>query len=384
MKKFLTKALTLAVIFGISSMATFAKEYKDLPKNHWAYKQIQLLTDFDVVVGYPDGLYRPEQPVTRAEFSSMVVKAFNQEKAPITNPVQFKDFTEKDWFYGVVQRAVMFDLLKGYPNGNFNPRGTVARGHVISTIVNALTTETISNQKAKDILENSYDDYDQIPDWLIIAAGKAEILGMVVKAPGEDNYINAQRPATRAELAAFLVKMLEQAKLNPNEKLREAMRPRMGEGIVIDAADVDGYIATIPAGTVIPVMVLNKQITCKKSNVDEDFLSKLPKNLVTKEKYLLLVEGDCLNGKITDVKRGRLFVRNGFVNMQTHTITTDRNQTATLLGDAVGGYRLEGFWKTLYLKVIKGHRIVIHEGDILNLKLQKPVRIDLTNGMILE
>ena len=206
---------------------------------------------------------------------------------------------------------------------------------------------------------------------------------MVVKEPGEDNYINANRPATRAELAAFVVKMLEQAKLNPNEKLREAMRPRMGEGIVVDS-DVDGYIATIPAGTVIPIMVLNKKITCKDSNVNDDFFSKLPKNLVTKEKYLLLVEGDCLNGKITDVKRGRLFVRNGSVNMQTHTITTDRNQTAQLLGDAVGGYRLEGFWKTLYLKVIKGHRIVIHEGDILNLKLQKPVRIDLTNGMILE
>ncbi len=383
MKKFLTKALMLAVIFGISCASTIAKEYKDLPKNHWAYKQIQILTDFDVVVGYPDGLYRPDQKVTRAEFSSIVVKAFDQANAPITNPVKFKDVSTKDWFYGVVQRAVMFDLLKGYPNGNFNPYGTVARGHIISTIVNALTTESISNQKAKDILENSYDDYDQLPDWLIIAAGKAEILGMVVKEPGEDNYINADRPATRAELAAFVVKMLEQAKLNPNEKLREAMRPRMGEGIVIDS-DVDGYIATIPAGTVIPIMVLNKKITCKDSNVNDDFFSKLPKNLVTKEKYLLLVEGDCLNGKITDVKRGRLFVRNGSVNMQTHTITTDRNQTAQLLGDAVGGYRLEGFWKTLYLKVIKGHRIVIHEGDILNLKLQKPVRIDLTNGMILE
>ncbi len=383
MKKFLTKALTLAVIFGISCASAFAKEYKDLPKNHWAYKQIQMLTDFDVVVGYPDGLYRPDQQVTRAEFSSIVVKAFDQANAPITNPVKFKDVSQKDWFYGVVQRAVMFDLLKGYPNGNFNPRGTVARGHIISTIVNALTTESISNQKAKDILENSYDDYDQLPDWLIIAAGKAEILGMVVKEPGEDNYINANRPATRAELAAFVVKMLEQAKLNPNEKLREAMRPRMGEGIVIDS-DVDGYIATIPAGTVIPIMVLNKKITCKDSNVNDDFLSKLPKNLVTKEKYLLLVEGDCLNGKITDIKRGRLFVRNGSVNLQTHTITTDRTQTAQLLGDAVGEYRLEGFWKTLYLKVIKGHRIVIHEGDILNLKLQKPVKIDLTNGMILE
>ena len=383
MKKFLTKALTLAVVFAISCASTIAKEYKDLPKNHWAYKQIKILTDFDVVVGYPDGLYRPDQQVTRAEFSSIVVKAFDQANAPITNPVKFKDVSQKDWFYGVVQRAVMFDLLKGYPNGNFNPRGTVARGHIISTVVNALTTETISNQKAKDILENSYDDYDQLPDWLIIAAGKAEILGMVVKEPGEDNYINADRPATRAELAAFVVKMLEQAKLNPNEKLREAMRPRMGEGVVVNA-DVDGYIATIPAGTEIPIMVLNKKITCKDSNVNDDFLSKLPKNLITKEKYLLLVEGDCLNGKLKDIKRGRLFVRNGFVNMQTHTITTDRNQTAQLLGDAVGTFRLEGFWKTLYLKVIKGHRIVIHEGDILKLVLKKPVKIDLTNGMILE
>ena len=383
MKQFLAKALVLLAVFGFTSLTSFAKDYHDLPENHWAYKQIQILTDFNVVVGYPDGNYRPDQQVTRAEFATMVVKAFEQQNAEIVKPVKFTDVSDKDWFYGMVQRAVMFDLLKGYPDGHFDPYGTVSRGHVISTTVNALTTETISNQKAVEILENSYSDYKEIPDWLIIAAGKAEILGMVVKAPGEENYINAERPATRAELAAFLVKMLEQAKLNPNEKLREAMRPRMGEGIVIDS-DVDGYIATIPAGTVIPIMVLNKKITCKDNNVNDDFLSKLPKNLITKEKYLLLVEGDTLNGKITDVKRGRLFVRNGSVNMQTHTITTDREQTAELLGDAVGGYRLEGFWKTLYLKVIKGHRIVIHEGDILNLKLQKPVKIDLTNGMILE
>ena len=106
--------------------------------------------------------------------------------------------------------------------------------------------------------------------------------------------------------------------------------------------------------------------------------------LVTKEKYLLLVENDALTGKIADVKVGRLFIRNGEVMMETQTITTDRNQTAAFCGDAIGGYRPEGFWKTLYLKIIKGHRIQIKEGDILNLKLKKPVRIDLTNGMILE
>ena len=384
MKKLLTKALMLAAILGFTSAATFAKDYADLPKDHWAYKQIQILTDFNVVVGYPDGNHRPEQNVTRAEFATMVIKAFEQQKAEIKQPAKFTDVSEKDWFYGMVQRAVMFDLLKGYPDGHFDPYGNVSRGHVISTTVNALTTETISNQKAKEILENSYSDYDQIPDWLIIAAGKAEILGMVVKAPGEETVINAERPATRAELAAFLVKMLEQAKLNPNAKLKEAMSPRTGEGIIIPTTTLEGYIATIPAGTVIPIMVLNKSITSQKSKAGEQFLSKLPKNLITKEKYLLLVENDALNGKIASVKVGRLFIRNGEVTMETHTITTDKNQTAAFCGDALGGYRPEGFWKTLYLKVVKGHRVQIKEGDILNLKLNKPVRIDLTNGMILE
>ena len=384
MKKLLTKALMLAAILGFTSAATFAKDYADLPKDHWAYKQIQILTDFNVVVGYPDGNYRPEQNVTRAEFATMVIKAFEQQKAEIKQPAKFTNVSEKDWFYGMVQRAVMFDLLKGYPDGHFDPYGNVSRGHVISTTVNALTTETISNQKAKEILENSYSDYDQIPDWLIIAAGKAEILGMVVKAPGEETVINAERPATRAELAAFLVKMLEQAKLNPNAKLKEAMSPRTGEGIIIPTTTLEGYIATIPAGTVIPIMVLNKSITSQKSKAGEQFLSKLPKNLITKEKYLLLVENDALNGKIASVKVGRLFIRNGEVTMETHTITTDKNQTAAFCGDALGGYRPEGFWKTLYLKVVKGHRVQIKEGDILNLKLNKPVRIDLTNGMILE
>ena len=383
MKQFLAKALVLLAVFGFTSLTSFAKDYKDLPEDHWAYKQIQILTDFNVVVGYPDGNYRPDQQVTRAEFATMVVKAFEQQNAEIASPVKFTDVSEKDWFYGMVQRAVMFDLLKGYPDGHFDPYGTVSRGHVISTTVNALTTETISNQKAVEILENSYSDYKEIPDWLIIAAGKAEILGMVVKAPGEENYINAERPATRAELAAFLVKMLEQAKLNPNQKLKDAMSPRLADGIVIQNTTVDGYIATIPAGTVIPIMVLNKEITSQKSKVGEQFLSKLPKNLITKERYLLLVENDALNGKISNVKIGRLFIRNGVVEMQTQTITTDRNQVAALCGDAMGGNRLEGFWKTLYLKIFKGHRVVVKEGDILNLKLSKPVRIDLTNGMIL-
>ena len=61
MKKLLTKTLMLALMLGFTSLASMAKEYKDLTPDHWAYKQIQILTDFNVVVGYPDGNYRPDQ-----------------------------------------------------------------------------------------------------------------------------------------------------------------------------------------------------------------------------------------------------------------------------------------------------------------------------------
>jgi AraC-like DNA-binding protein len=153
MKQILVKLLLLVLCFGFTNVVTEAKDYIDLPEDHWAYKQIQILTDFNVVVGYPDGYYRPEQLVTRAEFASIVVKAFDQEFAKIVNPVSFSDVTEEDWFWGVVQRAAMFNLLKGYPDGKFNPYGTVTRGHAIATTVNALTTATVTNQKATEILD---------------------------------------------------------------------------------------------------------------------------------------------------------------------------------------------------------------------------------------
>lgn len=384
MKKLFAKALVLMAILGLTSMTVSAKQYyKDVPEGHWAYKYLEILTDCDIVVGYPDGLYRPDQLVTRAEFSSIVVKAFDQEFSKIINPKAYTDVAQWQWFYGVVQRATQFNLMTGYPDGRFKPYGTVERGHVISTVVNALTTESVSADKAKDILAKKYSDYKDIPAWLIIAAGKAEELGLVVSEPGKEGEIAAQRPATRAELAAFIVKMMEKAKEQPNEKLKEAMKPRYADGIVVPAT-FDGYIATIPAGTVIPIMVLNKEITSQKAKSGADFSSRLPRNIITKERYLLLVENDTMNGKIDNVKKGRLFVRDGVVGMKTETINTDRAQTAGFVGYAFGPDRLEGFWKTLYLKVIKGHRVIVREGDILNLKLEHPIRVDLTNGLIIE
>lgn len=384
MRKLLTTVLLFTAVLGFSVISVCAKDYKDLPEDHWAYKQIQTLTEQNVVVGYPDGNYRPEANVTRAEFATMVIKALNQQNAELTTTYTFKDFPETHWAWGNVERAVMFDLLKGYPDGTFNPDGTVSRGHAISVAVNALTTETVSNERAVEILEDKYVDYKDLPAWLIVASGKAEVLGLIVTAPGDENVIAADRPATRAELAAFLVKMAEAAKLNPNAKLKEVMSPKLADGIVVPNTTLQGYIATIPAGTIIPVVVLNDKISTQTSNVNDRFDSKLPRNLITKERYLLIVENSPITGYVSSVKMARCFFRDGKMQVVTTNISTPKNPNARFEGVVLEQRDLRPFWKTFFQRLFRGSVIEYKNGQVVNVQLTRPIRIDLTNGWIIE
>ena len=78
MKNNVKKVLLSLFICFLSSLFINAYAFNDMDKTHWAYNYITQLEKDGVVVGYPDGNYRPEQFVTRAEFATMVVKALKQ------------------------------------------------------------------------------------------------------------------------------------------------------------------------------------------------------------------------------------------------------------------------------------------------------------------
>src|SRR5699024_5109927 len=100
--------------------------------------------------------------------------------------------------------------------------------------------------KAKEVL-SKYADAASVPESFLIPAGKSEILNMLVVMPTDGKAsLEPTRPATRAEVSVILYKMMEQAKLNPNAKLAEAMRNKTGEGFVVDNASVQGNVGTIP------------------------------------------------------------------------------------------------------------------------------------------
>ena len=377
LKLLLSALITLNIVIPV-----FA--YPDVDSTHWAAKQIEELTEKGVIVGYPDGTFQPDENVSRAEFASMAIKALGQEHTTVAQPVTFTDIDTSFWAYDAIQKALYFDLISCPPQGEpFRPEDTVTRAESISVAVNALTTEQISDLKAREVLSKKFADTNEVPQWFLIPAGKAEILNMLVTIPSEDKArIEADKPATRAEVTAILYNMMEQAKLNPNAKLAEAMRKKTGEGYVVENAFVQGSVGTIPAGAIVPIK-LTKYVSSQSSQSGEMYIASAPQNYITKDKYILVSAGSNLKGQLLDVRSGKWFVRNGVLVLDNALLTTNNDQTVGFQGVTEITKQRNWFMK-IVRATLKGEKLNVTPDEVIYMKVLKPIKVDLTNGWVIE
>jgi len=358
------------------------KIFPDVAANHWAAAQIKELSQSGVIVGYPDGTFKPDANVSRAEFASMAIRALGQEHTTVAQPVNFTDITPDFWAYDMIQRALYFELISCPPSGKaFRPDDNVSHAEAVTVAVNALTTETISVSKAREVLRK-YTDLASTPDSYLIPAGKAEILSMNVNIPNKPLLLNANKPATRAEIAVLLKNMMEEAKLNPNRKLADAMRKKTGEGFVVPQAFVQGSIGTIPAGSIVPIQV-GCALSTQLSTNGQVYMAKAPSNYITKDKYILIYQGSDIQGQVLDVRPGRLFIRNGVLVITTKDLVTTNDQRVNF--NAVGEVCKKKNWFIAFLrKVFKGEKLKVLPQGTVYVKLLQPLKVDLSNGWIIE
>ena len=379
--KSIFKTLAAFMLVAFISCSVSAKTFSDLSKDHWAYEQIQILSNDKVVVGYPEGTFKPDQPVTRAEFATMVVKALRQENCILNEIYYFADVPQSYWAYDMIQKAQSFDLLKGFPGGLFKPDENIAKVDAVAMMIASVETSDITEAQAQNALK-VYKDACCIPQWALINAGKAEMLKVTAHDPANPNLFAADRKITRAEVAVSLYNMRKQALKRPNPKLAEAMRPKKGVGIVIDPVDIDGTIATIPAGTLLPVTLLDG-ISSQKSNLNEFFVTQATENLVTKDNYLLIAKGTYIRGEIMDIKPARYFWRNARMALEAKNINTVRKQIADFPGTVEPEKRTYRWYQKVINFFVRGRKITLYKNQQVYVKTSKPVRVDLTNGTIL-
>jgi hypothetical protein len=140
----------------ISTPAVASSDTANFPdtQNYWAQPFIQLLAKRNVISGYPDGTYRPNQAVDRDEFAAIIHDAFNQKRERrIASGSIYKDVPKDYWAAPAIETAYEMGFMHGYPGGYFRSRQPVTKVEAISSLARNLNLQ--SSPQAVSTVPNS-------------------------------------------------------------------------------------------------------------------------------------------------------------------------------------------------------------------------------------
>jgi hypothetical protein len=108
-------------------------------QNHWARPFIEALAEREIIAGYPDGTFRPNQAVQRDEFAAIVRQAFDQtEKRQISSGSVYKDIPDGYWAEQAIEEAYQMGFMTGYPGGFFRPNQPLTRTEALVSLMRVL------------------------------------------------------------------------------------------------------------------------------------------------------------------------------------------------------------------------------------------------------
>ncbi|MDZ8028671.1 MAG: DUF1565 domain-containing protein [Nostoc sp. SerVER01] len=177
--------------------------FKDVPANYWAKVYIEALASQNIIAGFPDGTFKPNEPVTRAQFATIITKALTPP--PKRAGIKFKDVASNFWAYAAIQSAYQSQFVSGYPDGTFKPQQQIPRVQALVALANGLGL-TANDQNVLSF----YSDAGQIPNYAIAPVAAATVRQLVINYPTA-KQLNPNREATRAEVAAFVYQALVNA-----------------------------------------------------------------------------------------------------------------------------------------------------------------------------
>ncbi|MBP2112200.1 S-layer homology domain-containing protein [Paenibacillus silagei] len=193
-KKVVAGALAICLAI-LPAGAAFAGNAPDLAGN-WAKNQISKWMDQGLISGYPDGEFKPDNPVTRAELTVLINRAFGFTE---TKKANFNDISSSKWYYSSILQANAAGYIQGYEDGAFKPDQKINRQELAVIISKLLKlTAPAAAPEFKDITKSAA--------WSKGAIGAVSEQG-IMKGSGDGNF----RPlafASRAETVVILDRAL--------------------------------------------------------------------------------------------------------------------------------------------------------------------------------
>lgn len=123
--------------------------YPDVGFNHWAFKEIEYIFDRKIISGYPNGEFIPERKTTRAEAAKMLVLAI---ELPILDvSAGYTDVPSQHWAKNYIATATKSGLFSGYPDGSFRPDENITRAEMAKILDLAYKFQGESSVKFTDV-----------------------------------------------------------------------------------------------------------------------------------------------------------------------------------------------------------------------------------------
>lgn len=188
------RIICLVLCFLLLFTGTAAAQLSDI-QGHWAETQIADWVDKGWITGYKDGTFRPNSPITRAEFAALANRAFG---FTASETAAFSDVSENAWYAKDVSVAKAAGYITGYNDGSFKPLANISRQEAAAMISRILDLDVQSYINAAE----KFSDSGTFPAWSKPFIGAVSANGLMKGY--SDNTFLANKNISRAEAVITL------------------------------------------------------------------------------------------------------------------------------------------------------------------------------------
>ncbi len=141
----LAAALVAAVLLGagVPALAAGAVPFSDFQASAWWATDVQVANYLQLLQGYPDGTFRPDANITRAEFATVLDRAAGYGHQTPSSTQPFVDVSASDWFAPYVDALVTAQIIRpgDYPGGKLDPNAQISRAEMAAWIGRVLAAK---------------------------------------------------------------------------------------------------------------------------------------------------------------------------------------------------------------------------------------------------
>lgn len=176
--------------------------FNDLSDVAWAKEYIESLASKGIVNGLEDSKFSPKLNLTRAEFSTMVVRMLNLDT--VNNEKIFNDVDKDKWYFDYINTLYSKSYINGKSKEIFDPNGSITREEMSKVLANILKDHGYKFKENESLKE--FKDSSNISNW---AKDEVALLVKNKAIKGHDNMFNPKNNATRAEAATLIYRVYE-------------------------------------------------------------------------------------------------------------------------------------------------------------------------------